>query len=478
MARTAYFGTTHKKYNSTLQPDYTGWSEYNIVFKQGFDVDNPIIILSNYGDAPPAWNQFYLPDTDAWYWITSCKAIANGRWEISGEMDVLATFKAYIMDTQCYIEFGNNTDASGTVYRLQDTRQNVGQVPTVSSASVDITGGNINTKHGAYVLTSVGKSGGVSAYAMGEANIRGLLNSIGETIAAELANASSVEEILKYYSINSLAQQSAVSAIRNCVWMPVSSGVFNGTVSTVYLGDYDSGAQGIKLGSNPIFTRVSQIAIPWPVNDWRRLNCQLLLYLPLIGTVAVPVDPCNNVPSLTITFALECITGGISVKVDAGSYTVYTGSGNIGVPYAIGSSNVPLQNTIAGSVQAVTGAIQAGGGILSAFAGDVGGASAAASGVGSIATGIMQAITRVVQCAGTLGGSAAIGQSMLATLSLLYYPPIDDAGFTALYGHPVMRVAKPIAGYCKTRGFSLSAPAKSVELSKIAALMDTGVFIE
>ena len=145
MARTAYFGTIHKKYNSTLQPDYTGWSEYNIVFKQGFDVDNPIIILSNYGDDPPSWNQFYLPDTAAWYWITSCKAIANGRWEISGEMDVLATFKTYIMDTQCYIEYGNNTDASGTAYRLQDTRQNVGQVPTVSTASVDITGGNINT---------------------------------------------------------------------------------------------------------------------------------------------------------------------------------------------------------------------------------------------------------------------------------------------------------------------------------------------
>ena len=70
MARTAYFGATNKKYNSTLQPDYTGWSEYNIVFKQGFDVDNPIIILSNYGDTPPAWNQFYLPDLEAWYGIT------------------------------------------------------------------------------------------------------------------------------------------------------------------------------------------------------------------------------------------------------------------------------------------------------------------------------------------------------------------------------------------------------------------------
>ena len=41
MARTAYFGKIYKKFNSTLQPDYSGWSEYDIVFKQGFDVDNP-----------------------------------------------------------------------------------------------------------------------------------------------------------------------------------------------------------------------------------------------------------------------------------------------------------------------------------------------------------------------------------------------------------------------------------------------------
>ena len=72
MARTAYFGRIYKKFNSTLQPDYSGWSEYDIVFKQGFDVDNPTIILSNYGGDPPTWNQFYLPDTAAWYWITSC----------------------------------------------------------------------------------------------------------------------------------------------------------------------------------------------------------------------------------------------------------------------------------------------------------------------------------------------------------------------------------------------------------------------
>ena len=66
-----------------------------------------------------------------------------------------------------------------------------------------------------------------------------------------------------------------------------------------------------------------------------------------------------------------------------------------------------------------------------------------------------------------------------AQLTLLYYPPIDDSGYQSLYGYPVMRVATPAAGYCKTRGFSVAAPmATSAETAYINAAMDSGVFIE
>ena len=90
----------------------------------------------------------------------------------------------------------------------------------------------------------------------------------------------------------------------------------------------------------------------------------------------------------------------------------------------------------------------------------------------------MQALTPVVQCAGSLSSNAAMGQSMLAKVVVLYYPPINAGTFSAVYGLPVMQMGKPVPGYCKTRGFSIKGNQRMSEKNAIAALMDSGVFIE
>ena len=473
MAYRIYLGTANKRINSTLRWDYSGGESFDIVFKRDTDLDFPVFVLEYSGT--PAWNVMYIAATSGYYWVTNIRSVRAGVWEVSAAMDVLATFKTEILATPCYIEYGKNADASGAQTRLPDTRQNVSQVPQVFTASADITGGKINTQYGTYVLTAVGAGGGVGAYAMGGLDIKKLIYNVNKTINDAVKDFTSVEEILKYFSANSLAQGSAIQAIRSCVWMPVNHDVFAGEIVQVYLGDFDTGVLGKRLGTSPVYVHKTDIAIPWPAEDWKRMNCQMLLYLPFIGTVSVPVDQCNNVAALTVTLSLECITGGISVKVDAGSYTVYAGSGNIGAPYAIGSSNVPIQNTIAGTVSATTGALSVGGGLATFMAGGV---RDVASGLGQMASGVMQTLQPVVQCAGTLGGSAAIGQSMQATLCLLYYAPLNDDAFQAAYGFPVMRMGTPVAGFCKTRGFSLAAPARLEELKQVAAFMDGGVFIE
>lgn len=478
MAYRIYLGTANKRINSTLRWDYSGGESFDIVFKRDTDLDFPVFVLEYSGT--PAWNVMYIAETLGYYWVTNIRSVRSGVWEVSAAMDVLATFKTEIMATPCYIEYGKNADASGAQTRLPDTRQNVSQVPQVFTASADITGGNINVQYGTYILAAVGAKGGVAAYAVNAVNIKKLLDSVNTTIQDALADKSTVEDILKYFSENSIAQGSAIQAIRSCVWIPVSGTVFlDLPVQNIYLGDFDTGVVGRVLGEHPVKVYTTLIAIPWPAEDWKRMNCQMLLYLPFIGTVSVPVDQCNNVSALTVTLSLECITGGISVKVDAGSYTVYAGSGNIGVPYAIGSSNVPIQNTIAGTVSATTGALSMGGGLASILTGNIGGGiQAMAGGGGQVVSGLMQTLQPVVQCAGTLGGSAAIGQSMQATLCLLYYAPLNDDAFQAAYGFPVMRMGAPVAGFCKTRGFSLAAPARLEELQQVAAFMDSGVFIE
>lgn len=474
MSRRAQFGRVYKRYNSTLQADRSDWVEYDVVFKEGFDVDEPTIVVHTPTSQPPTWNQFYIPDLAAYFWITSCRATNNNRWEITGTMDVLATYKAAILITDAYIEYGYNVDASGAVYRLRDARQNVANVPTVTSSSVDITGGVMDLANGTFILSCVGQKSGVVTYRLNYAQMSKIMDSVTENIWAEAGSITDFVESLNYLATHLLSQGSAIDAIRACMWLPINiSAIPHGTAQEIYLGDYPTGVNGFVVPSGSVLTKDTVLAIPWVTDDWRRMNSQILMYVPFIGTVAIPVDQCNNVSQLNIRWCLEPLGGGISVRVNAGSYTVYTGSGNIGVPYAIGSSNVTAMQTVTGLTQAVGGALTAGTGILSG----VGAATGIVSGAEQVLSAA-QTIAPTIQCTGTLGGNAAYGQSVNAELTLNYYPPIDDTGFSAVYGHPVMRMGKPAAGYCKTRGFSCAANARARELGLISQLMDTGVFIE
>ena len=484
---------TQKKLNSTAQPSVDGWDSFEVNLKSPTDLDAPVITIVTTKDFPN-YNYAYIPSQSAYYWVGGIRAVRSGVYEVLLFMDALATYKTNILGTNAYIEYGFNVDSSGVQYRLQDTRQNVSQVPTITTTEVDITGGLLDLINGCYILTAVGKEGGVSAWAMRGSSMKRLLNAVSTQIDDAIANKETVEEILSYLTVNQLFQGSAIQAIRNCVWLPTSLDNISsiGTGGTVYLGDFNTSVQAIKLGDRPTLTRQTSLKIPWPADDWKRLNTQILLYVPFVGTVAVPVDQCNGADNLYFTFCLDCLGGDVSIRIDAGSYTVYVGSNNCAVPYAIGSSNVPVQNKVNGVIQALTGSIQVGGGIsglLSVGAqavtgGALGGDAVqlgfmnVANGLQNIASGVMQRITPVIQCTGTLGGSAAAGQSMFARIELLYYPPLDDTAFQSRYGYPVMRMGTPVAGYCKTRGFSVAITGRASEASTINQMMDNGVFIE
>lgn len=489
MAFTIYLGNCTKKVNSTFQPEYAGWKSTEAVWKKPTNLENPNIELYLPGEESPKYNYLVIPAHDQYYWITGITAVGKDRWIVSAAPDLLATYKVAIMDTTCYVLYGNNLDASSSSMRVRDERQNIAMVPSVTNVKADITDASISFLTGVYILCAVGKSGGVTAYMMTAGNMRRLLNNVGRDITS--AAPSDIESLLKFFTVNSLTQGSAINAIRSCTWLPLSSTRYSGDSQTVYLGDWDSGVTGKVVESGSMFIHESEVAIPWPVSDWRRMNCQILAYVPFDGTIAIPVDQCNNESILKVRWVVDLIGGSISIRINAGEYTVHTGSGNIGVPYGIGASNVPIQNFASGVISAVGGALQVGGGALGAMAsllptggignmaeGYLSGVSTAVSGYQNIAQGVMQAVTPVIQGSGTLGGSAAVGQHSTMEVTVLYYPPIDNDGFRARYGHPVMRVTKPIAGYCQTRGFSLTSAAMAEEAGRINNMMDAGVFIE
>ena len=123
-------GVTQKKFNSTAQPSVDDWDTYEVYLKTPTDLDAPVITIKMVGY--PTYNDAWIPAMSAYYWVSGITAVRNGAYEIALYMDALATYKSKILDTTAYIEYGFNVDSSGSLYRLQDTRQNVSQVPTVT----------------------------------------------------------------------------------------------------------------------------------------------------------------------------------------------------------------------------------------------------------------------------------------------------------------------------------------------------------
>ena len=490
-------GTVTKRVNSTAVPDSTLWTNYDVYLKQDTSLEQPVFLIEAAAATLAGYN--YAVGAGllyGFYWIVDIVSVANNRCEVHCVRDVLACNKTQIMSTSCFIEYGQNTfDAGDSTYRVSDHRQTISETPTQYTASVDPSGGKIGTG-GRYVLQVVGTNG-VRTYVTGYGGIQSLITSINTDLATDVSNilnsgASPDQQLASLAGLDlehSLLQDSAINAIKSCHWVPVYQAIPG--AENVWLGNWDSGQSMPALNDNQVITVDTSITIPWPVNDWRRNNAQMVLYLPFVGTVPIPIDQCVGVSSLAIKWSFEFFSGDMAYTVKAGNYTVYSGTVNVAVPYAIGTARVSAASSISGAIQAFGGALQMAGGAVdlgsavmakSLTLGVMGDAASAANtmaaGASNMFGGYMQTIEPAITCAGSMGGLAGLGQPLNATLCLMYYPPIDDSGFSALYGHPVMKIATPVAGFCKTRGFSLASSDRMGDISLVNAAMDGGVFIE
>lgn len=98
-----YFWTFSKKYNSTLRPAMSGYQEYECVLKSNTGVIAPTIEL-NLGLVvnPSAYNFAYIPDFGRYYWVQEWDFVQS-TWIASLSVDVLATWRPYIGNTDMYV---------------------------------------------------------------------------------------------------------------------------------------------------------------------------------------------------------------------------------------------------------------------------------------------------------------------------------------------------------------------------------------
>ena len=487
MSVSIYFGTVSKRKNSTYQPTLS--DNFSCELKAPTDIDRPTLLLS-----AASFSYNYAKWDDRYYFVTAVVSVRNGQWEVSMELDPLATYKAEILASTQFVCYSS---ASGGTW-LPDTRVPITKETQVDSDSSVIP---IFDSSGFYVLTATGEKG-CNSYIFTGTQLQQLLQNItnwgnqGVSWATDISGytypTNEIEAILLASTVLtksgyfSNSYQEAPNQIRSCIWVPFSAGSFNiGTPTAFYLGGYDCGLSPLPnfCAATPAIGSVS-VNIPWHYSDWRRSLCEdVYLYLPMVGYVTLSGDSLTHVSSLTINYSATATDGVICYEVLAGGVTIGTYGGQCSANYPIGVSQQASAGQIALSVLGGGEKIISNGvnSSISSLSGASAGVGMVFSGVNSIIDVIQTASSRHNVTVGGVGGGAGIGLSVSAECSTVAHPTlINPSSMASTMGVPTMQPMSlsGLSGYCQCANAHVEAPAQGPELDQIDAYLNTGFYIE
>lgn len=508
----ASFYVTSKRHNSTMQPSGSG-TVIDVQLKNGSDIIAPVFLLSL--SSIPDFSMMIFEGRT--YFITGISSVRDNLWEISAEVDVLATYKTEILSSTQHILYASISNAEIVDNRLPAKTSATYAVnyATLSSAlmtgqwkiAVSVVGDNSTTT---FLLTPAQvrllvNSTDMDAWfnqlwrsiqddidditadqadsAQDAADINAQVSSITDNnrgfglvtksivLAAQsggqlIANTlkASVMALAKVFR-KIIATPNAMDCIKAAVFIPWDV-VGDGSAQNIVLGEYDTGISALSV-YNPIQTGTASIAIPWQATDWRRNSPyhHLYLYLPFMGEVEISPSDIMDSASLNVYYALNVMTGALNYRVvtDRGA-NIGVYSCMCGVSYPIGASNINPVNVGMG----------------------MGAAAGAILGSPTLATAAMAAasLTAIKPTASCVGGGSGGGASGLDRRIILHsvfhdtvYPP---SNLNSTIGEPFdgSSVLSAFSGFVQTHNASVSGSMTDTEKTKINNLLNGGIFIE
>lgn len=454
--------TTNKKTNSTKVP-WGGVTLNSVTLKNGCDILKPVFLLSSDD------NYFQNAITEIgfqnkYYFVIDIKSVRNNLWEISCEIDVLATYKAEIIANKCLVEFDETANTT-----IVDSRLPIKSTVTRTGNIVSMR--DIMREGGTYLLGVTGK-GSVDTFAFTDiATINSILDSVndwadGLYASLDPSDIPGIVDSIVVTGKQMVTQGNAINNIRSCIWIPWS--ITNGVaVKNVSLGNYETGYTGYSITKRTA-DHVYSVKIPWQFNDWRNKSpyTSIYLYIPFVGYIHYSSDELIGIESLTIQFSIDRVTGSISAVVKSGEYIIGTYGGNSGIVIPIGSSNINASQTVGSIVGAGTALV---------MGNWLGGASLVGSALTSMATPLSTTI-------GSFGnGSGATQPEAIACYVYTHDIPDTPNSYAPIIGTPTYKVKElsSLSGFVKTGNASISINgATFTEINMVNRLLNGGVYIE
>lgn len=478
----------NKKENSTKQPDANVTKqEYSCILKEPSGILNPTIAINmGLSSNPSQYNYCHIPTFNRYYYINEW-SFENGLWYASLSVDVLATYKTEIGDSDFYI-LRSSAESNG---RVMDTKyptlaqpssymDDIGVV-TVSKADGSYPGSypnyfNTPIANGYYYLGIVGANGtGVNWYMLDANGFNTLANALFNYVPTDMSDVSSgVAKVLA----------DPMQFIVNCYWLPFA--VPNKLIAsrTIKLGYYSidnvmsaqidpvadickcsasfnirkhpqASSRGLYLNNNPFSNYTIQF------NPFGSFNLDASLMI--------------DDSSLTCDWYIDFTTGIADLTIKSINSLMSNIKSQMGVPVQL---NQALVDYLGGLSSLASSSVDIGAGILRTALGDV------AGGVGSIASGVIGGYMGVTQAKQPKITSLGGGGNFLPfnTYKPKIYSDFYNIAneFNAEVGRPLCEVRKPknIPGYMVILDGTLSASATRDELQQVNNYLMGGYYYE
>lgn len=464
------FYTFTKKLNSTVRPSGT-YTEYNCVIKTSSDVITPTIELQmGLTSNPSAFNYCYIPDYNRYYWVKDW-TFFNHLWVATLNVDVLATWKPYIGNTDMYVL------RSSTAYdgKMLDTKYHT--LADVRFSKVNITPIAKRFSDGYFVVGVYGDSNNntTMAYYVIEASDFGTF--IDEIYTKGIKD-SSIWSGLQEGIRNAVFD--IASYIKSLRWYPLDPSQLNTVSPTIQVGGLTINCPNSRVRNNNMgisfSTSTGMIAVPkHPQASSRGVYCNMspyskykLVYLPfgafeLDSTIVGLYDYVYGVIDVDGISGLGCLS--VYVTNDnqgAGSELLFTRTCQYGVdiPIAVSQTNIPsVVSSLAGAG-------------ISATHGNI--LSAGLSAISSVAELRLPALDSISNSQGSIYAINYQNNQLQARFYMLADEDND------CNGRPLCKVRKPsvLGGYIEGEAGTFSAPATIDEMEDVKRFIENGFYYE
>lgn len=476
MSVTVSFATASKRENSTKQ--LTMNSTHECTFKNGCSMLKPTLLLELDRNTFPKYTAFKIEDR--YYNVTDIRSVRNNLFEVSGDIDVLATYKANILATTAYVLYDNvpNTE-------LVDNRLPMKTTKSVSAASAACP---LQVDGGCYILSLTGSHDTTGVYKVSLNELASLIDDVSDIlddffppttppdpddpeyddIPGKIKYVGDVFEFLgdriKTAIGNFFGSGNIPENIRECRYIPFNRGTTLG-YQTIYLGTYKTQTSLAKLNTDTIVDSVS-VNIPWQASDFRRRSpfTDIYLYIPYIGMTKLSSENLVGQASVSVQYALGIRDGSLVVTVRSGSEVLGQYHSNVAASVPVGVSNINIPRAAQSIIQ---------------------GAAAIAKnsplGLGLAALSFGDSVTPNFSCIGGLDGIAATAASQNIVCYTVFHdtiaaPNIEIATIGAPTMHP--KSLANLTDYVQTLSASVEGAMSSEERTRLNNLLDSGIFIE